>query len=447
MIIQIPNNFISERKYIINVLLENFLGLKFEIEVKKDLENYNLILENHSKIIFSDNFFSKILPNNFLDKKYLPENVIFAENIFTSEKNIPVLFGNEKISIETEQIICGNDIFASSFFMLTRWEEHVYTKKDKFGRFPEEQSLAVRMGFEQRPIVNEYVEMLWNMLISLGFEQRRKSLTYTLKITHDVDFYKKFNGIFDVIKTFFSELLQKTNVNPFKSLVYNCKIWIGKENDPYDVFDFLMQTSEENNLKSHFYFIPNNKTRFSNYSIKNKQVIRTIQKIIDRKHIIGYHASWIAFENAKVFENEVNMLSKIAYKPIEGRQHFLRFKSPETWRIWEQFDFKEDSTIGFSKRIGFRAGVCYSYPVFDFLQKKQLQLIENPLIVMDTAFLHSKKNTEQLILETIKIGKIVKKYNGNLVLLWHNNNINYNFGKNFSQKYRFLIKELKNLQE
>ena len=71
-------------------------------------------------------------------------------------------------------IECGIDIFASSFFMLTRWEEYVNKIRDMHNRFPAYASLACKNNFLDRPIVNEYVEMLWNMLKFLGCKQEKK---------------------------------------------------------------------------------------------------------------------------------------------------------------------------------------------------------------------------------------------------------------------------------
>lgn len=44
--------------------------------------------------------------------------------------------------IEEDYIYCGADIFASSFFMLTRREELVINKKDQYGRCDENEMLV-----------------------------------------------------------------------------------------------------------------------------------------------------------------------------------------------------------------------------------------------------------------------------------------------------------------
>ena len=95
-------------------------------------------------------------------------NIEFVKNKFIPEEDIPVIYGNAKLNIENSKLItCGIDIFASSFFMLTRWEEYVNKSRDLHNRFPGNESLALKFNFLNRPIVNEYVVMLKNMMFTL----------------------------------------------------------------------------------------------------------------------------------------------------------------------------------------------------------------------------------------------------------------------------------------
>lgn len=67
---------------------------------------------------------------------------------------ITIIYGEDKLIIDrnSKTIVCGIDIFASSFFMLTRWEEYVNKKRDNHNRFPASESLAYKFGFLNRPI-------------------------------------------------------------------------------------------------------------------------------------------------------------------------------------------------------------------------------------------------------------------------------------------------------
>ena len=72
-----------------------------------------------------------------------------------------VLEGVRGVDIAERRIEVPLDIFGSAFFMLTRYEEMVITERDTHGRFPARASIAYREGLLERPIVDEYLELLW----------------------------------------------------------------------------------------------------------------------------------------------------------------------------------------------------------------------------------------------------------------------------------------------
>jgi len=79
-----PKN-LEEKKYIIGVILGDFLGLRYRLEVK-ELRDYEIILENNNKLIIRDIFFSKFsYPMEYLAKKNIPQRIQFVENQFTTE--------------------------------------------------------------------------------------------------------------------------------------------------------------------------------------------------------------------------------------------------------------------------------------------------------------------------------------------------------------------------
>ena len=49
----------------------------------------------------------------------------------------------------------------------------------------------------------------------------------------------------------------------------------------------------------------------------------------------------------------------------EDRQHYLRWRAPTTWQNWEDAGLDYDSTVGYADHVGFRAGTCYEYPIFN----------------------------------------------------------------------------------
>lgn len=178
IIVKIPNNNIAERKYILDIIFNEFLGLEYNLEIGAD--NYEITLQNNKKLIINDTFFNKY-PN---DLEYL------------KEENIP-------------KSINDLDIFSASFFMLTRWEEYVNKTRDTHNRFPATESLAYKENFLNRPIVNELIEKLKKQLLALDENLAFKKKKFELILTHDVDDILLFRTYKDLIRRVGGDLIRR----------------------------------------------------------------------------------------------------------------------------------------------------------------------------------------------------------------------------------------------
>ena len=422
----VPNNFKEERKYIVNILLNEYLGLNYEIEFSNE-KNYKILLDNNSIITIKDSFWNNLdEQTGYLEQKKIPKKVVFSENKFISEKNIPIIYGSEECELKNNEIFCGIDIFASSFFMLTRWEEIVIAEKDKHNRFRCELSLAQKQNFSHRAIVNEYVEMLWNMLVHSNCKQKRKQRKHEIIPTHDIDFLFLFDSFYNFLKVVGGDILKRRSISlAFKTTKNYIGFKFGKAKDPYDTFEYLMDISEKNKIKSHFYFIAGKKTELDvRYNFLKKETKKIIDNIIKRGHFVGIHGSYSSYNNNEQFKKEIKRFDEFEIRVDEGRQHYLRFENPLTWQIWNNNKMKYDSSIGYTNGSGFRAGTCYEYPVFDVQKRKKLDLIERPLIFMETTSRAKFSKDEDFKKQLIELKNTTKKYNGQFVFLWHNSNFN-----------------------
>lgn len=410
----VPDDNHSEREYIIQTIFEDFLGLNYSLEFDNNIRNY-LIKFSEKEIVIKDSFFA-LFPGNllYLTENALPKSVAFSKNEFIIESDIPVLFGSPEISLAENMIFCEIDIFATIFFMLTRWEEYVNKSRDEHDRFPGEESVAYTYQFLHRPIVNEYVEMLWQLIIKCGYSGKRKIKEYELVLTHDID-QLDYPKLYYIIA---GDLIKRKQI---KLAWRNLSYYFKTGSNPYDTFDFIMSVSERLGLQSHFYFMssdseipPDNKQY-----IFNKRFAKKLKEVKDRGHIIGFHPGYFTYQDPKRWNYEKELLeSATQSKILEGRQHFLRFNVPETFRIWEQNNMKMDSSMGYARHTGFRCGTGDIFKVFDFLERKELNIKEQPLIIMDGSLSEfSIENSVKLIKKYVDVSK---KYHSRLTLLFHN---------------------------
>ena len=440
IVITIPSVNIPEVAYTFHCLLSVFLGLRYEIVIDDEACDYTITC-NFQTLQIANFFFKDDRVQQLYQHDNLPSAVNFSdielENIQFSQV---IFFGNSSWSKQESGFKWGNDIVAASFYMLTRWEETVIENKDEHNRFLAIDSLAYKNNFLHRPIVNEYVEILYHTLKSFCLDQTRKVRKYTTLATHDVDRPFLWNSTLGKIRSIGASLLIRRNKEEIKLRAQN----IVTGTDPFDTFDLLMDMSESIGEKAHFFFMAGGETEFDNfYQLGEQAVIDLIKRIKERNHCIGIHPSYNTYNNTEMLSSEIDALKMATGMEVTAsRQHYLRFDTSSTWNNLEDADVRWDSTMGYPDEAGFRSGVCYTYPLYDIYNRKQLNLLEKPLIVMDATLLrYEKLQIEQALSRVENLQKEVHRYQGEFVFLWHNSSFNSQEWIGFDEVYKSMYRQ------
>ncbi len=373
--------------------------------------------------IYESEFFSE----GYLTQKSLPHTPL------PHYKDLPVLYlGGEKkepfVYRHGDIIETNIDLIASSFFLLTRYEEVVTddpTLLDEHDRFPATASIAYMENFLHRPLVNEYFELLWNCIKELNPNLEKKPLwdgkDFALCLTHDVDVVQKYKPI-SVALTIGGLLLKQHSLKKATArFVDNILVALQKKNDPFDTFDMILNLEQRYGATSTFFFMAE-PDYSGGYCLDNSKVKNAIHKVSASGAEIGLHAGYYSYNNLKVTSRQKENLTKSLKHGNYGcRQHFLRWKTPDTWRIQEKCGLNYDTTLCFADHEGFRAGICHPFQPFDIKENRILNLWEIPLTIMDGSLFNYRKLTPKEGLTTIESYiNTVKRYQGVMVLLWHN---------------------------
>ena len=435
---------VPEKKYIFDVVFNEFLGINYEFIITPEEPNYVIQLINKQSITIEDHFWNRVGTDeqSYLDSDFLPDKINYSKNQFTYEDDLPVLYGNPEVKIEGTDIICRIDVFATIFLFLTRWEEYISEDRDFAGRFKYKNSVSAKFNIIHRPVVNEVVEFLWKMLQFCGYNGIRKKHQFDQIISHDIDQPIRLSSLKMLLKAAGKTLIKHKNIPD--ALNYFVVYPMNKITPKYDLansFDFLMDVSDSIGTKSYFNFQTAFKSNYDwGYKTDSRFLLKIIQKIKQREHIIGFHPGFYTIDDRILWAAEYQRLCSAAgMKVLHGRQHYLRFNAPYTWQIWEDNGLQTDSTLGYSEMEGFRCGTCYEYSTYNFLTRNKLNLKERPLLLMDVTIMGYQNHTDQNIFyNKFKfIRDIVRKYNGYFVFLWHNSAFDRSiYTRNF---YRELI--------
>ena len=314
-----------------------------------------------------------------------------------------------------DAVVFHADIVAAAFFMLSRWEETVGIERDAHGRFPAHAGVALRQGFLDRPLVDEYALILgaWMTAIAPGSVSGRSR--FSVRLSHDIDH----------VRSSPRSLAAGVLKNPSLRGALRAMRQLGNPHeDPllracYD----LAETSEGHGFTSSFYFKASTRGPLdSGYDPKRRFVQRCMKELNRRGHEVGFHPGYRTAEDFDVFLAEKDRLeAALGQGTSGGRQHYLRFDVASTWRCWEAAGLSYDSTLGFADHEGFRCGTCHPYVPFSIDDDREYRLLEVPLIVMDATLRGYRGMTpeqaEQVVLE---IAGRCRDVGGVFTLLWHN---------------------------
>ncbi len=336
------------------------------------------------------------------------------------------------------------DIISSTFYLLSR-EEEISVEKDQHGRFEGQSSLAYKRDFIRRPIVNEYI-LLLNQIINFAFKKKDLPLLqkmywpngkeFVVSLAHDIDWLSEHKRILFEALSHFKKAVSLFLSRKFKELLDKSLIVIrsiGCSKNPNWNLEEVINLEERFGYKSTFYFLANIKNRYSGdiacygtYNVQSRKIKRLFRTIVQRGWMIGLHGSYNSYDNGAKLASEKRILEDISGKKITGlRQHYQRFSIPDTWKAQEYAGLEYDSTLGYSITPGFRASICLPFAVYDVLDQVRYKLIEIPFAVADEPLsslrepVLASRRIQEFLQEMRKIIDTVKQYSGSMGLLWH----------------------------
>jgi hypothetical protein len=418
--VRFSDRFVAERTYVCQVLFGEFLGLPYTVQVEAGLDGYVIELPNRRSLRIRDAFFGS-LPDStdYIAAGCLPAGATLAGDLpFAPEPDSVVLFGRGRVMEEQRDLVCDIDIVATLFFMLSRWEEAIADGPlDQHGRYPAARSLALRCSFLHRPIVNEYVETVWSMLLHLGLAHPRPARHFAIVPTHDIDiiYYHR-------LRTLGHAVVRARSASAVRSAARS----LFSSRNPFDSFDWLMDISESAGVRSRFNLLGGGTSHTydaGRYTLTDRPLRQIVRRILDRGHVLGFHASYSSHADSRQWEAERRGIEDaFGVTLTEGRQHYLRFGVPETWRMWNDGGMKLDSTAGYPDAEGFRCGTGDSFSTFDVRRREMLRLQELPLVIMEgTLAAYRRLSAEAAVDVFRRYVDLAVRYGMPLTILFHNN--------------------------
>lgn len=400
-------------KFILELLLSDLLGISY---TTTNLENEFIHFEG-SKLNYS---FDPIGSFPFLEAS----GMLFEPRIIDQSEAMGPIFkwADLPVFYKTKQdSILPFDIFSAAFYLVSRFEEYLPFEPDKHGRFPSSESIALREGFLDKPIINLWAIKLGEILMRLFGENLHLHLPeYRFLPTIDIDNAWAFkNKGLRGLGSFFkrNQTMEERN--------YRYQVIRGKQADPYDQYLLLQSLFKKHGLDPIYFFLAGNLGPYDRNVSPLSRGFKSLVKTISQEFKIGIHPSYSSNFLTDRIQKEINLLARLSDQDIiRSRQHFLKIQFPDTYRNLMHMGIKEEYTMGYADQVGFRASIANPFRFFDLESNKITDLNVYPFQVMDVT-LHDylKLQPEEAIKKIAEIIDQTRAVGGTFSALWHNESL------------------------
>ncbi len=402
-------------KYIFDLILDEVLGITYKLTTDQEHfidfigPKFNYSQEQIAKehFIYANGLLLEkgIHPQKIEKQNYLEQTVIFANTV--------------------ENSLIPFDLFAASFYLVSRYEEYLEYTPDKHGRFPAKSSIAYQSGFLQKPVVNIWAKHLLELLQNEYPRLESKPIhEYTFSPSYDIDIAFSYlsKGIMRTIGGFLGHLRQLD----FDQIFDRTKVLLSGKNDPYDTFKYQQETHNKyRGLRPNYFFLLGEYGAFDKNIATDRWRYQNLIQSINDHYNIGIHPSYKSNSDDQIVQQELQMISAIVKKDItRSRQHYIKLHLPDTYQTLLDLEIEKDYSMGFPEELGFRAGIASSFNFYLLNQEIKVPLKIYPFCIMDVTLRDYKKLSPETAIKKIEeIVASVKSVDGLCSVVWHNHSL------------------------
>lgn len=368
--------------------------------------------------------------------------ILFEKGIVDQEIKVKSWKGHKVFFEQGENSALPFDVFAASFYLLSRYEEYLPHFKDRFLRFPAKESLAYQQGFLKIPIIEywlkELVSKIQSKFPSFNPPTREFKFVNTIDVDNAYCYLEK-----GIVRSFGASVRSILNLD-FDDVTRRIRVLLGKEKDPYDTFGYLLDLQKKYQFESIYFFL------LADYGYNDKNITVTSKKFQSLVKSmgdyvkVGIHPSWASNTHSSILSKEIKRLEGMVNREVlRSRQHFLKLDLPSTYRRLIDLGIREDYTMGYASQVGFRAGTSLPFYFYDLDMETQTQLLVHPFAVMDgtlNEYMGLQVDDAQYLVKEL-IDR-VKEVSGTFISLWHNETVSDNrHWDEWKQVYEYTLQQ------
>lgn len=366
-------------RYVFEHFFKNVLGIPVDFTSKPEI----FIAQNGPKMSYTntslgDEFF--VSSNSIL----FEQGIQHIEIKVSKWEELPAFFECSKSST------IPFDVFSSSFFLLSRYEEYLPHIKDEYGRYKSSQSIAVSHNFLENPLIDLWAVKVYGLLLQKFPKLKRNSSKSNLFIP----LIKVVSPYQYIHKSFFRNMIQ-TLINlsqlKFWNILEQYMVLLGLWKDPWNNFNQILSILEKTNCKPRFFFLFSKVTYYNQgISIFNKTYHSLIKKVADY-HKTSLLASTNARDNSNDFKKECIDFESMIHRNTEFFSFNLGITNvSKTYRNTLSLEKAKDFSLGYHDKFGYRASTAVPFCFYDLINETQTNLLLFPVIATEEVMRSTK---------------------------------------------------------
>lgn len=308
--------------------------------------------------------------------------LLFEQGIMDAQIKVSDWEGIPAFFTTSDASVLPYDIFAASFYLLSRYEEYLPHVKDGLGRYPATESLAYTHKFLDSPIIDLWVQrfrfLLQTAYPDTVFTIPQMESKVLIQVTQAFA-YKKL-GFLRTVAGFWTDFFKFRLKRNFTRI----RVLLGLRKDPSDTFTWLNNTQKQSAIPFQYFFELGDFSQESRNIKHSKATFQSLIKMVGDYSRVGLLISQRASKQMGQLKIEKRRMEGIVNRSLKSVQvtHKL-FQLPETYRHSIDQEITEDYSMAYANQPGFRAGTCTPFLFYDLDYEIQTPLLLFPLCIED----------------------------------------------------------------
>ena len=375
MVLVFTHQITPRLTYIFKHIFENMLGVS--VGFTKTIETFVA----HSGPKFS--YTKKQLGNEYFISAH---TLLYEQGVKLQTLDVESLDGFPIFFKTQVDSFFSFDIFAASFFLLSRYEEALPHIKTPQGFFDPAQSIAGQYGFLELPVVDLWVKHLQKNL-TVAFpeffntnDEKKKSIKNVL-IEVLVPFRYKHRSLLVSLSDFFKSLWTFDLLQLFEQLAVLFRI----KEDPFNTFNTWKSFFKSSAVSPKIFFLFSESSSFQStvsiFNLSYQKIIKTMSDLFSLGLLVSVKSQLKASD---FLELEKNNFESLTHKPISDIRMSSEIQNLNT--VYESLvvqEFNSDYSMGYQKTFGFRAGTATPFYFYSLSNEFQLPLKIIPIITTE----------------------------------------------------------------